>query len=837
MRFQNPFSARTLCDDRREPYFQVFVLGFFVVLLTMIPVMVITGGYFIYYGDFNSQQIPFYQIAHDAVQHNAMGWNWNTDLGANFIGSYAFYLLGSPFFWLSLLFPSASVPYLLPWLLALKHGVAALTSYAFIRRFVRSRQASMVGALLYAYSGFQVYNIFFNHFQDVTAFFPLLLIALEELVNHDRRGVFALCVGFMAMLNYYFFTGQVVFVILYFILRCPCKDFDITLRKFFDIAIEAVLGVLLSCVILLPAALAVILNNRVGTYLTGLDMVAYGDRTRLWHILQSFFMLPDVPARPNLFQTDYGKWSSIGGYLPLFSMTGVLAFLSQKRKHWASRLTIVCIVCACIPVLNSMFYTFNSSYYARWYYMPILIMAMMTAYALDSAKIRFKSGFVVCGILLVLFAMIACFPTKDSDGNLVWMQFAKYPWYFWLTWILCVAMLYVSVCIAVQRHRGKPFLHYTVWATAAAALVCTCTTVYFGISRGMYPQYYVSYAIHGGEEITLEPEENQFFRVDICEDYDNYPMLWGYSCMRCFHSIVPTSIMDFYDAIGVTRDVASRADTKQYPLRAMFNVKYYFDKAYTDQQDTYDYTIDLPGFTYRNKQNGFYVYENEAYLPMGVAYDFYIDNAELDENTNLNKQKIMLQALGMDAAQIVKYADILEELPTGARYGMDEEDYVAYCQTKAVNDCCDSFVYDSYGFQATITLDSPKLVFFSVPAEDGWTAEVNGKPVDVELVNYGFMAVRCEAGENEIHFSYETPGLRIGICLTAMGGLLLLLYLVISRKFRQCERHVAHRCCYDYAGFEPMPMHTLYLRYAARKYDHAPVSTSQPEGDDSNHAT
>ena len=180
--------------ERREPYLSVFLLSFGMMLLVLVPVMIFTKGYFIYYGDFNSQQLPFYYIAHDAVQHGNFGWNWQTDLGANFIGSYSFYLLGSPFFWLTVPFPQEWTLYMIPYLLALKHAVAALTSYAYIRRFVRSKQASLIGALLYSFSGFQIYNIFFNHFQDVTAFFPLLLIAMEQRVNENRRGVFALTV-------------------------------------------------------------------------------------------------------------------------------------------------------------------------------------------------------------------------------------------------------------------------------------------------------------------------------------------------------------------------------------------------------------------------------------------------------------------------------------------------------------------------------------------------------------------------------------------------------------------------------------------------------------------
>lgn len=828
MKLRNPFSASRLADDRREPYLQVFLLGFVILFLTILPVMIFTGGYFIYYGDYNSQQMPFYLVAHDAVQNGAFGWNWNTDLGANFIGSYSFYLLGSPFFWVTALFPSDAVLYLMPYLLACKHAVAALTAYAFIRRFVRDRQAALIGALLYAYSGFQLFNIFFNHFQDVTAFFPLLLIALEERVNNDRRGLFAVTAGFMAVLNYYFFTGQVVFVLLYFILRCPCKDFHITLRKFFSIALESVIGVLLAGFMLLPSALAIISNNRVGTSLTGLDMVTYSDRTRLLRIIQSFFMIPDVPARPNLLQTEYAKWASIGGYLPLFSMTGVLSFMAEKKKHWATRLTVICIICAMVPILNSAFYTFNSSYYARWYYMPILIMAMMTAYVLDNAAVKTKRSFFVCGAVLLACAVIACLPTKNEDGETVWFEFAAYPWYFWLIFLLCAMMLIGAAFLMRRRARGQSFMNTALWSTAASCLVCTMAVVYFGIGLGIYPTYYVNYAIKGGDEIHLEDEENQFFRVDISQDYDNYPMMWGYPSMRCFHSVVPTSIMEFYAAVGITRDVASRAETSAYPLRALFNVKYYFDKAYTDEADTYSYEIELPGFEYVEKQNGFYVYENQYYVPMGVAYDYYIDETQLSKTTSLTRQKIMLKALGLDNSQIHKYQDVLTKLPETEKYNIDEAAYLTICENMAAQSC-DSFVYDSYGFTAAITLDTPKLVFFSVPYEDGWSATVNGTPVDVELVSYGFMAVLCEEGDNVIEFSYETPGLAYGFRMTFCGLLLLVVYLLWAKwKFRGVRpRTYSHTHCYDYDSVIPMPSHRLYLEYAAQRY-HTPAEDVEP---------
>ena len=212
----------------KDKYFKAFLLAFSIMVIIMLPSIIYNKGIFLYYGDFNSQQLPFYVHAHEAVRNGNIFWDWGTDLGANFIGSYSFYLLGSPFFWLTIPFPNSAVIYMIPWLLALKTGVASVTAYAYIKRFVKNENAAVIGGLLYALSGFQVYNIFFNHFHDVVAFFPLLLIALEERVQNDRRGVFALAIALNAVVNYFFFTGQITFLIIYFLCRMTSKDFNIT---------------------------------------------------------------------------------------------------------------------------------------------------------------------------------------------------------------------------------------------------------------------------------------------------------------------------------------------------------------------------------------------------------------------------------------------------------------------------------------------------------------------------------------------------------------------------------------------------------------------------------
>ncbi|MFR1214578.1 MAG: hypothetical protein ACLSCV_07575 [Acutalibacteraceae bacterium] len=51
----------------RNYYFKAFVYGIGISFLFFIPFIIYDKGYF-FYGDFNVQQVPFYQMAHDAVR-------------------------------------------------------------------------------------------------------------------------------------------------------------------------------------------------------------------------------------------------------------------------------------------------------------------------------------------------------------------------------------------------------------------------------------------------------------------------------------------------------------------------------------------------------------------------------------------------------------------------------------------------------------------------------------------------------------------------------------------------------------------------------------------------
>ena len=59
---------------------------------------------------------------------------------------------------------------------------SSAAAYALLRRFVRPDYA-LIGGILYAFSGFSIYNVFFNHFHEAIIYFPLMLLGLERFMN------------------------------------------------------------------------------------------------------------------------------------------------------------------------------------------------------------------------------------------------------------------------------------------------------------------------------------------------------------------------------------------------------------------------------------------------------------------------------------------------------------------------------------------------------------------------------------------------------------------------------------------------------------------------------
>ena len=780
----------------REPshkkFWQAVGLCALTAAVFFLPFYILDGGFFHYAGDFNSQQISFYRYMNGFVKgagypdstfagapHNT--FSWATDLGSGVMNAYSFYLYGSPFFWLSVLLPQSWLPYMMVPLLVLKFGVAGGGAYLYLRRYVKNENYAVLGSCLYALSGFAVYNVFFNHFVDVVALFPYLLWALDEAIYEDRHGLFAFWVAVNLLNNYFFFVGQVIFLCIYFVCKLTAKDFRLSGRKFGHLLWESVLGVAMGCLLLFPAVLSLLQNPRTIDLSSGWGFLTYAKVQQYLAILLSWILPPDSPYLTSVWSEGVIKWTSMTAYLPLCSLAGAMAYWRSRKADSKKRIVAVCAVCALVPVLNSAFYALNSSYYARWYYMPTLILAAMTVNALEDPDVDLDAPARGIGWIMLATLVFAVVPVRDDTTETWSFGVLKNPEQFFvvLGFGLLGLMLYRVLC-----SKWRQDSRFAQRMTAAVLVFgCAFTMVHIGI--GKFGQWHTDSDLVEQDTNALLlkndlPEGD--YRIDTYKIHDNIGMWLDKSCLQYFGSTAAPSILSFYPGLGVKRDVRSEPEITNYALRGLLSVEYLITTP--EQRESFEDEADA-GWTYLADVDGYTLYHNDNYVPMGFTYDYYVTKATYEASVKTLRSNLLLRALVLEDEDVKAYGQYLTELPDEMLEELYYDSYTQDCADRRAHSCS-VFQMNNAGFHAEITLDKPNLVFFSVPYDDGFTAYVNGEKTDILQVDEGLMAVLCPPGASSIDFVYQAAGLSASRVVTAVAIPVWVVYVAcfVRRKRR-----------------------------------------------------
>jgi hypothetical protein len=296
-------------------------------------------------------------------------------------------------------------------------------------------------------------------------------------------------------------------------------------------------------------------------------------------------------------------------WLPLVGMTGVIAYLCQARKDWVKKLLLLCFFIAMVPGLNSLFIALNNSYYARWFYMPILIMCMASVIALKARAKRtccaarggIWGGHPLCG-------GIGLTPQKVEDKWVIGLYDAADR--FWSYSIIALVCAAVVVLILVYLRGSRSYRRALISSVAAMSLIFT--TVFLGMGT--------------------TTKSNRNFMVQHCHrraasDRSAAGTLRALRFLRghgesghvlgsAEYPGLPQHCAGFTDGVlsaGWSQaDVSSKPEATYYALRSLLSVRWLFIADSSEKQTP------MPDFRYYDNQMGFNIYENENFLPMGL---------------------------------------------------------------------------------------------------------------------------------------------------------------------------------------------------------------------------
>lgn len=732
---------RILKNNYKYEYI-AFILSFLTASIIILPNLITNKGIFNVISDFDIQQIPFNMAVNNAIKSGEIYWSWFNDLGSNFLATFSFYNSFSLFNIIGYIFPAQFFKYLIGPIFILKYAISGLTSFLFIKRYTKNKWSAIIGSLVYSFSGYQLTNTLFYHFHDAVAIFPLMLYTLDNLVYDNKKGRFLIVVAISALTNWMFFIGQVVFVVLYVIIKYITKNYKFDIKNFINIFLEGLLGTLISCIILIPSALFTLGNPRVSGDWNLSRMIKY-DYLSMYIEIMRAFIFPAEVMYPRAFLTNM-NFTSIDAYLPIIGVIPSAAYILKNKKSFFSILSIVCIIFLFVPILNSSFSLFRTNYYVRWIYMFILIISTASSISVDkNIDLKKTINIYLLGVgFFCLFLIIVL--KKQMIANPI----------FDINFILIALVIFVFSIVLLNILNNK-----------RQNIKITCLIISIIMFSGFWGNYLI-YKYKGNtfntntnyfEYLTLSDKLsiNQNLRsnsADTC--YPNLGYILNINNLKSFNSNISGTSFSFYNSIGIQRDVSTNISIYDDNLNQFLGIKYIVTCG--DEMLNENYKL-------VTKYENYKVYENKEVNPIGFIPQKYILNNDFEQLDYENRKEILKDTVVLNEEQVKQYRDLFNK----------ENIY----QSK--------YKFVSNGFISNIKTNNPSLAVYTIPYDKGWKVSLNGKIINYENIDNGFIGIELEKGNNDVIFKYYPPGLGIGKLLSIVGLVFTSGYIIINWMIRR----------------------------------------------------
>ena len=741
--------------------YKVFLVALLISFCTILPILIQSGWNLYMVGDYMTQQIPFIKESRRMFLSGTPFWSWNTFLGANYLGSYSFYVYGSPFFWPLVILPERFLGTGLAAMFVLKHGVAAWTAFLYLKKHVRSELYAAAGSFMYAFSFFSMDSTFYYHFLDVIALFPLVLYFTDEVLDNGKTYLLFLVSLVNALVNYYFYIGTSIFFLIYLIVRV-CGSEKYKFKDGFRCLMFYGLGGLASAVILLPSALTLLETDKATSSHKNMLLAGVYAIPHIFKIIKGL-ILPSEGILNSAVGFNYAPYCSTTAFLPLFGAFFWITELKGKSKTWSTRLMKICLLITVIPFGNGVFNLFSNMRYTRWWYCLVLILVLVSINVIENLqqseedpKPKYKFAvrlitiltfvfYVLLGVAKAIWVYVLRCQNKIEvvriigrylSGNSFDKEYIMRDLRYFLAFGVLVVLSYGVLMIMIK----KKFIFDPKKVAVTTAVVCL-------LSYSLYLQNEIyTYRADNRDFVSAQAqtEETSYTSRTMNKmSYANYSMIINEPTISTFNSFKSHATSQFCRIAGY--EVGSMPTTKPFfntqAIQTVLNTSKVIEKDKTE-------------------------HEAEYYVPFGYTYDYYVidDGIEFTKNKKENNRRIelMTKACYVSKENEKKISGLLQKFDENETFDWKKES----AERKA--SACTSFEMNSSGFKAVSEGNKERLVYFSIPNDTGWQVKVNGKDTDIVEINGRMIGVIVPPGRADIEADFVPPGLKAGASVSAV---------------------------------------------------------------------
>ncbi|EMJ6491816.1 YfhO family protein [Listeria monocytogenes] len=391
--------------DNEITYKTFLTYGVLFVLVTIsIYLLFWLRGYsFIWSHDGFNQHYPilkeFRNMLVDFLKHPTQVpklWSWQIGMGGDVVGSFGYYVLGDIFAYLVVLFPADQMELAYTTLILLRLFCVGIAFLALAKNFKINHIAAVTGSLVYVFSGYLFVSATRHpFFITPMILLPLLCLCVERVLQKKSPVPLILVICWTLVSNFYFAYMLAIMVCIYTVIRyfTHYKKQGIPLLSTIGkLAVYAITGFLMACILFLPNLIAFLGSSRAnGEFANG-----------LWFYDLSYYL---SLGKMYITTESAGYWANLGfAAIAVF----VLPFIWQYRKKYP--VVFISLVLGLGMMLFPFFGAlFNglSSPSNRWMFAVALPVSIGVSFLLTDYKTLTKKDMRNFLITIIIFIVVS----------------------------------------------------------------------------------------------------------------------------------------------------------------------------------------------------------------------------------------------------------------------------------------------------------------------------------------------------------------------------------------------------------------------------------------------
>lgn len=780
-------------------YLPAVMFGAILLMVLIVFFDFITGARYYLFKDIGSDSLNGYypyvvNTARYWVEEGFPRWSFAVGMGQSvFPGGFQ-----DPYAFIINMFGPDGVAYGIIVSDVLKYLTTAMVFFLYLRVMNTGTVTSVVGSLLFTMSGFMVVAGSWYTFSLEVVYMAFLLFAFEMLYRRNNLVLFPIAIALIGMYVPFDVFLYGLFLIIYMLFRFFSDD-EPRAGKFFiltaKMAALTVLGLMISAVFFAPNLQRLIDSPRVS------------GNTSYFATLMSKPIFSTAPHDHNVtavmraFGNDLiGNGSKFGGWynyleaplfyiglLPLLLFTQVFTMGDRRRKILYGAFLAIYLVPVVFPFFRNAFWAFTGDYYRGFSLFFSFVLLYGTLQVLTSLE---KGGrvnlFVLAGTAVVLLALVH-FPYQGIS-QIIRKDLLSVVTIFLVLYALLILLFNFTKNRTALKWilAGLVFLELAYFNGKTVRERDSVTSTEWRQKTG-----YNDYTVEAVDWI--RKNDGGFYRIN--KDYSSGPaihrsindaLVQGYYGTPCYSSFNQKYYIRFLEVTGVV--APGREDQTRWApgvstrplLQIMASVKYNLSNK---EQPFFQGS----GYDPVHREGDVKILKNRYFLPLGYTYDRYIPIGEYKKLKGVQRDYTLLEAF-IAEEPLDKKLSVLQPFTlndTLAQITFGRIDSAAMARRA---DTLQTDLFSENHISGKISLDQPKMLFFSIPYDRGWQARVNGKPVEPELVNAGFMGFFLDKGDHTVELTYRVHNLALYGWLTVAGILILLAVAIVQNRAFLAER-------------------------------------------------